>query len=143
MSYSADWIDEVDGKPKPETLIKLPQVDLQKHTSIPDLNSFCFTAAISPETCYLHVNWREVWSSGAVYYHQSLLDTYSMESGMEAQAEKFQSDISNIIDWGVLERAKKIYDQARTVTKRNVGNDDDLPEIHPKKRRIDTGDDSD
>lgn len=91
----------------------------------------------------MFVNWRELWSNGAVHWHTSLLEQYSFEYGMDKLTEAFQRHISNIIDWGVGERAEKIYGQAQAMAKRKVGHDVDLPFPQPKQQRTGAPDDSD
>lgn len=135
VAYSADWTDVVNGKARAETLTSLPEVDMEKETSSPDQTSFCFTIAIAPNCCFMYVNWREVWSNGAVFWHTNVLDQYSLEYGMKPAVEKFQRHISNIVDWGIGERAAKIYEQTRALSKRKTGKDNDLPPIEPKKQR--------
>lgn len=129
VSYTADSNDEAEGKPRSGLFTTLPQVDVDKDTSNPDLESICFTVAIAPDACFMFVNWRELWSNGAVYWHTSILDHYSLQYGLDATIEKFQPHISNIVDWGLGERATKIYEQARPMTKRKTGRDDDMPVI--------------
>ena len=48
---------------------------------------------------------------------------------------KSQRHVSNIVDWGVGERAAKIYEQTSALVKRKAGNNDGLPEIKPKKQQ--------
>lgn len=78
-----------------------------------------------------------------MYWHTSVLDQYSLQHGLDTTTERFQRDISNIVDWGLGERATKIYGQARAMAKRKTGRDDDLPVIEPKQQRIGPSDDSD
>ena len=67
-----------------------------------------------------------------MYWHTSVLHQYSLQYGLEESTERFQRHISNIVDWGLGERATKIYEQARAIAKRETGKDDDLPIIEPK-----------
>ena len=143
VAYSADWNAEADGKARSNTPAILPEVDIDNETSTPDQDSFCFSVAIAPNCCPLYVNWREVWSNGAVFWHTNILHMYTFEYGMKHTVEQFQRHISNIVDWGLGERAAKIYEQAQAVCKRKTGNDDDLPPIHPKRPNTNTGSDSD
>ena len=78
-----------------------------------------------------------------MYWHTSVLDQYSLQYGLDASTERLQRHISNVVDWGLGERACKIYQQARTVVKRRVGNNDRPPVIKPKRMRIVPLDDSD
>lgn len=78
-----------------------------------------------------------------MYWHTSVLDQYSLQHGLDAATERFQRHISNIVDWGVGERALKIYRQAQAMVKRKTGRDDDLPDIEPKQQRTGPSDDSD
>ena len=82
----------------------------------------------------MYVNWREIWSNGAVFWHTNVLDQYSLEYGLQSTVERFQQHVSNIVDWGVGERAAKIYEQTGALVKRKVGTDDGLPPIETKKQ---------
>ena len=135
VAYYVDWTDEVNDKARSKPLTTLPEVDIETETSTPDHDSFCFTIAIAPNCCKMHVNWREVWSNGAVFWHTNVLEQYALEYGLKSTVEKFQQHISNIIDWGVGERAAKIYEQMGALVKRKVETDDVLPPIEPKKKR--------
>ena len=136
MAYSANWTDEVNDQVHSKPLTSLPIVDTEKETSSPDHASFCFTVAIAPNCCKMYVNWREIWSNGAIFWHMNVLEQYSLEYGLKETVEKFQRHVSNIVDWGVGERATKIYEQTSALVKRKAGNDDGLPKIKPKKQRI-------
>ena len=135
VAYYADWTDEVNNKARSKPPTTLPEVDIKKETSTPDHCSFCFTIAIAPNCCTMYVNWREVWSNGAVFWHTNVLAQYSLEYGLKETVERFQRHISNIVDWGVRERAANIYEQVDAVVKRKVGTNDALPPIGPKKQR--------
>lgn len=141
VAYNVDWIAEAKGQDRPKVVSPLPKVDMENESSSPDLESFCFSVAIAPNRCFLYVNWRETWTKGAIFWHTNILDQYSLEYGMKHSVEKFQRHISNVVDWGLGERAEKIYDQTRSLSRRKLGTDDDLPVLKPKKQRTD-GDDS-
>lgn len=143
VSYTADWNDEAEGKARSKPLTTLSQVDVDNDISLSDPDSFCFTVAISPNSCFMFVNWRELWSNGVVYWHTSVLNQYSLQYGLDAATERFQRHISNVVDWGVGERALKIYRQAQTIVKRKTGKDDALPDIEPKQQRTRPSNDSD
>ena len=134
VAYCADWTDEVNNKACSKPLTILPEVDIDKETSTPDHGSFCFTIAIGPNCCKMYVNWREIWSNGAVFWHTNVLDQYSLEYGLQSTVERFQQHVSNIVDWGVGERAAKIYEQTGALVKRKVGTHDGLPTIETKKQ---------
>ena len=78
-----------------------------------------------------------------MFWHTNILDQYTLEYGMRSAVERFQRHVSNIVDWGLGERAVKIYEQAQAVSKRKTGKDDDLPEIRPKRPHTSLDDDSD
>lgn len=143
VSYLATWNDNVEGKPYAGPINYLPVVDFDKDTSTPDTHSICFSVALSLNCCFMFVNWREVWSNGAIYWHTSLLDQYSFELGLDESTKRLQQHISYIIDWGLCERAPLIYGQARELAERMVGAEEDMPLPPRKRQRTEATDDSD
>lgn len=138
----ANWNAAVNGETFTGTITKLPEVDIDKHSSTPDPDTFCFSVALSPSACFMLVNWRECWSNGAVHWHTSVLDTYSLEYGMDFHTERFQRHVSNIINWGLCERGMDIYKQAQALVKGKFGDTKDLPLPTVKRKRTDATDDS-
>ena len=88
VAYSADWTDEVNGQVRSKPLTSLPEVDTEREISSPDHTSFCFTVAIAPNCCKVYINWREIWSNGAIFWHTNVLEQYSLEYRLKGTVEK-------------------------------------------------------
>lgn len=123
------WNEAAEGRTLTQIPAKLPQVG-PNESPTPDQDSFCFTTAVSPSSSYIYVHWREVWApSGAIYWHTSLLGQYSFEPGLDALTEDFQKHVSNILDYELLERMPKVWQQAQQLLKRKLKDgDSELPE---------------
>ena len=89
--------------------------------SKPDMDSVSFTVAVSPTHATLFVNWREEWQNGAVYWHASVLEILGLAYGCDQATARFQRYVSNIFDWGVGERAERVFRQASAISQRKAG----------------------
>lgn len=123
------WNDAAEDRTLTEIPAKLPQVG-PNEISTPDQDSFCFTTAVSPSASLIYVHWREVWApSGAIYWHTAPLNQYSLELGLEGLTEDFQKHVSNILDYELLERMPRVWQQAKQLLKRKIKvGDSELPE---------------
>lgn len=97
----------------------------ETQTSGADLESFAFTLALVPTYAQIYVHWVELGAVGeAVSYHMNVTDIYVMRT--KQSVNSLRQAIHHILNWGLFQRKKEIFEIYATVMK--VQQEDDSGE---------------
>ncbi|KAI4265210.1 MAG: hypothetical protein L6R38_009585 [Xanthoria sp. 2 TBL-2021] len=75
----------------------------------PDMQSFAFSAALSPQQVILYVHWAEEIDEDTEIWHQTRLRDYSLYKTEDL--EQLRCNLDNIFDWGISTRKRKVEAQ--------------------------------
>ena len=91
--------------------------------SYADLNSCAFSLALTPSIAHLYIHWAEIRLDKEVFYHMTLMDTYSMMKPSGKDIQSLRHDINNVLNWGILQRKNTIQQTMKTMKETRVKSD--------------------
>ncbi|KAL9123535.1 MAG: hypothetical protein Q9217_007038, partial [Psora testacea] len=117
----------------PDAITSSTEPSTMSSTGVPDMDSFAFSIAITPDMAKTFVNWCLVKPGKILHWHMHHLRSYLLND--PDYISKLRHDINNILDWGIGKRKRKIEQLANEFlgSKRDLKLVDEAPSKKRKK----------